>query len=93
MPDPLAPALTLHGTSACHLCEQAEAVLQRILNTGLLESVVVVDISEDDALMQRLALRIPVLQRPDGAELDWPFDEAAVAAFVAGDGRHPTGPG
>lgn len=85
MPDPLAPTLTLYGTSACHLCELAEAVLQRMLNAGLLDSVAVVDISEEEALMQRLALRIPVLGRADGDELDWPFDEAAVAAFVAGD--------
>lgn len=84
MPDPgNPPQLTLYGTSACHLCEQAEAVLQRVLNAGLAPEVAVVDISEGEALMQRFALRIPVLERADGRELDWPFDEAEVLAFLS----------
>lgn len=82
MPDSSAAFLTLYGTSACHLCEQAEQVLQSVLDAGLAECVALEDISEDDTLMQRYALRIPVLTRADGAELDWPFDEAGVLAFV-----------
>ncbi|GAB3313948.1 glutaredoxin family protein [Haliea atlantica] len=83
MPDPGDPPLTLYGTSACHLCEQAEAVLQRVLDAGLVSGVAVVDISETEDLMQRFALRIPVLKSADGRELDWPFGEAEVLAFLS----------
>lgn len=82
MPDPLAVPLTLYGTSGCHLCEQAEVVLQRVLDTGLVARVAVVDISTTETLMQRFAWRIPVLQRADGSELDWPFDQAEVRNFL-----------
>ena len=37
----------------------------------------------DDALEARYGIRVPVLRRGDGAELDWPFDVEAVRAFVA----------
>lgn len=69
--------LTLYGTSACHLCELA---------AGLLEAAAVdfeeVDISESDALFARYGLSIPVLRREDGQELNWPFDEEALARFL-----------
>jgi hypothetical protein len=77
--------LTLYGTSACHLCEQAEALLMAL---PLSEPVQIeaVDISEDEALLVRYGLRIPVLQRErDGVlqELDWPFSSEQVLAFIA----------
>ena len=34
-----------------------------------------VDISESDILMERYGVRIPVLQHPDGRELNWPFTQ------------------
>ena len=37
------------------------------------------DISADEALLEKYGERIPVVRRTDnGAELDWPFDEAAL---------------
>lgn len=43
-----------------------------------------VDIAEDAQLYEKYGMRIPVLQRMDnGAELDWPFDSAAVLRFLA----------
>lgn len=69
--------LTLYGTSACHLCELA---------AGLLKAAAVefeeVDISGSDALFARYGLSIPVLRREDGQELNWPFDEEALARFL-----------
>ncbi len=70
--------LTLFGTSACHLCELAEDLL---LQAGV--EFTTVDISESDALFERYGITIPVLRREDGAELNWPFDETALAAFLA----------
>ncbi|MBI5917894.1 MAG: glutaredoxin family protein [Nitrosomonadales bacterium] len=71
--------LLLYGTSFCHLCEDAEAILQAIGVTAEY-----LDIAEDDALMEPYGVRIPVLRRMDnGAELGWPFDAAAVQRFLA----------
>jgi len=70
--------LTLFGTSACHLCELAEALLQR--RDAVFEKV---DISDSEELFARYGLIIPVLRRDDGAELNWPFDEAGLERFLA----------
>jgi len=43
-----------------------------------------VDISASDELFERYGVLIPVLQREDtGAELNWPFDLAAVKGLIA----------
>lgn len=79
------PSLILYGTSACHLCEQAEAVLHRV-HWPMVVAVDVIDISEDEHLLQRYGTRIPVLQFADGKglvkELDWPFDAQAVQGLL-----------
>lgn len=63
--------ITLFGTTACHLCEAAAALLQPFAGNGV--QVKEVDITEDPALMELYQLRIPVLKREDtGEELDWP---------------------
>jgi len=71
-------AFTLYQRDDCHLCDQALAVLAaaRLPDFGS------VWIDDDDALEARYGVRVPVLRRDDGAELDWPFDEAAVKAFA-----------
>lgn len=70
--------LLLYGTTCCHLCEQAEAILQAI--GARAEHI---DIAEDDALLERYGIRIPVVRRLDNdAELGWPFDEAALSRFI-----------
>jgi len=73
----------LYGTLGCHLCELAEAQLAPLLEAMLLQARVVeiecIDIADDDALLLRYGVRIPVLHRlRDNAELDWPFDDRAV---------------
>ncbi|MEJ2531539.1 MAG: glutaredoxin family protein [Halioglobus sp.] len=68
----------LYGTSACHLCEIAEAMLE-----GRGVAFDKVDISTSDDLFERYGVRIPVLQRPDGRELGWPFSETELAEFLA----------
>ncbi len=69
--------LTLYGTDACHLCELAASLLDR-LGVEYEE----VDISGSDELFARYGLTIPVLRRLDGAELNWPFDAAALGDFL-----------
>ncbi len=70
--------LILYGTTFCHLCEQAESVLQKSeVNAEH------VDIAEDDDLLERYGTRIPVLRREDsGEELGWPFDESTLRLFL-----------
>ena len=71
--------LILFGTSACHLCEQAEV----IVNACVPEAVEMIDIAEQWQWQDQYAIRIPVLvDRDSGQELGWPFDAMAVEAFV-----------
>ena len=71
--------LLLYGTRFCHLCEQAEAVLHA---AGVTAEYT--DIAEDEALLQKYGMRIPVVRRVDnGAELGWPFDVAALERLTA----------
>ena len=70
--------LVLYGTAHCHLCEVAENVVQ-----AADVAVQKIDIMESPVLLERYATRIPVLYREDVlAELDWPFDVAAVREFL-----------
>ena len=72
---------TLFGTSACHLCEQAEHMLADL---GMAAEFSKIDIADDDMLLQRYGIRIPVLLRHhDQAELGWPFQATQLAEFTA----------
>ncbi|MBE9540160.1 MAG: glutaredoxin family protein [Proteobacteria bacterium] len=75
--------LVLYGTSACHLCEVAQQMLEyHHRNAGELDYSLA-DISESEELFQNYGLRIPVLQRADGTELDWPFSIEELRVFLA----------
>jgi hypothetical protein len=74
--------LTLFQRDDCHLCDLALAELAQA-RTPDFDSIF---IDGDGTLEARYGVRIPVLRRnADGAELDWPFDAAKVAAFVAAE--------
>lgn len=75
-------SLTFYTTEGCHLCEAAEAILQRTpLRVPL--SVDVVDIASSPELVERYGTRIPVLRRSDdGTELGWPFSVDDVLTFL-----------
>lgn len=75
--------LILYSTSACHLCEQAEELLLAARSQGLPLTFEKVDIVDDDDLMERYGVRIPVLRRvSDDAELGWPFDASALQRWL-----------
>lgn len=68
----------LYGTTFCHLCEQAQALLAQM---GI--EAEHIDIVDDDALLECYGTRIPVVKRmDDGSELGWPFDVAALQRFI-----------
>ena len=71
-------SLTLFSSSGCHLCEQAEDIVDYV---GV--PFEVVDITSDVELVRLYGIRIPVLKRSDGAELGWPFDALDVERFTA----------
>lgn len=71
-------SLTLYTSPGCHLCEQAEEILDYV---GV--SFSAIDISSDVNLVRKYGVRIPVVQRADGAELGWPFDSLDVERFAA----------
>ena len=71
----------LFGTLGCHLCEDAEQVLQPFVEQGLI--VELLDIIDSPQWLERYALTIPVLRRVDnGQELFWPFDQQAVLQLL-----------
>lgn len=77
----------LYGTTACHLCDQAEQMLSwAATGAGLTFSYRQVDVSESEVLFERYGLSIPVLRSDDeqGLELNWPFDAEQLLAFLQG---------
>lgn len=64
--------LTLYTTCGCHLCEEAEEILE-LLQSQQVFRWVAVEISEDDRLVDLYGVRIPVIATEEGRELGWPF--------------------
>ncbi|MCP8689279.1 glutaredoxin family protein [Marinobacterium sedimentorum] len=74
----------LMSTSGCHLCDEAIEIIVTSLDPAQ-HSVDEVDIAEEDALLERYAVRIPVLlDEASGLELGWPFDRAGLLSFMEG---------
>ena len=73
---------TLYGTSACHLCETAAEMMESQREGGLVFTFDHVDISESEGLFERYGVLIPVLQHPDGRELNWPFSPDQLRMFL-----------
>ena len=70
--------LTLLGTSACHLCEQAEDLLNEINITYQK-----IDIAEQEQWQAQYAIKIPVLLNEEYTqELCWPFTIEDIQAFL-----------
>jgi len=67
--------ITLYTTLGCHLCDQAEVMLNQLIDKQLVSdcTLSLVEISEDDRLMDLYGIRIPVFALKDN-ELGWPFD-------------------
>ena len=76
--------LQLYGTAGCHLCDEAEIMLTRLLQrSSYLLEWTPVDVAEDDQLMERYGITIPVILRLDtGVELAWPFCEQDIELLL-----------
>lgn len=69
--------ITLFTTVGCHLCEQAEAMLNTIDT-----QIVSIEIGDDDDLVAHYGTRIPVLKFADNSELNWPFEQQDIVARI-----------
>jgi hypothetical protein len=73
--------LQLLGTSGCHLCDLAEALLVQCLDMSKVE-VELIDIADDEDLIALYGIKIPVLRCTQSQKvLCWPFDALAINAF------------
>jgi glutaredoxin len=66
--------LILYTTAGCHLCELADAILQTLASQYQL-TIIPTEIGDDDQLVERYGIRIPVVQFPDNTDIGWPFDQ------------------
>ena len=77
-------SIIFYTTVGCHLCEQAEELLQQMALEAEL-SWKKTDIADDPVLVESYGIRIPVLRRVDDeVELGWPFDLGQLREFVKG---------
>lgn len=75
--------LLLLGTSGCHLCEEAELIINECRQTELDVQIELVDIAEHEQWQQDYATLIPVLLHEDTAQtLNWPFAHNHVINFL-----------
>ncbi|WP_116473137.1 glutaredoxin family protein [Zobellella maritima] len=70
--------MTLFSTDGCHLCEQAWQLLEQ---NGVSAQTELKDIMDNEQWLADYRVRIPVLRREDGAELNWPFTAADLIEF------------
>jgi hypothetical protein len=73
--------LTLFTTEGCHLCEDAHELLLSVADRHPLY-LQLQEIGDDDDLVARYGIRIPVVRFPDGYELGWPFTEELLEQVI-----------
>lgn len=76
------PIFILYFTLGCHLCELAEDIITEV---NVLHSIAYnkYDIADDNSLIERYGIRIPVLKNSiNNAELNWPFTTQQLYEFV-----------
>jgi len=73
--------VTLYTGPNCHLCEQAKSLLYPLLSERGLH-MVEVNIQQDDAFLEKYAIRIPVVALANGDEKGWPFTAAQIGRLL-----------
>jgi len=76
--------IKLFTTLGCHLCDDAKAMLVYVQEQDVINfSIISVEISENETLMEKYGMRIPVLQHSiTNKELGWPFDMEQLMFFL-----------
>lgn len=72
------PRVTVYVRAGCHLCDDAAAVVRRVVGDGH----VVVDVDDDPALVRRYGEEVPVVL-VDGRQVGyWRIDERRLRAAL-----------
>ncbi len=74
----------LYTTLGCHLCEQAMEMLLYLQAQGIDLQIESIEIADDDDLMERYGIRIPVVRGTDN-EIGWPFSIEELRVFLQPD--------
>jgi len=78
----MTPTLILYTTEGCHLCEEAEKLLNQLCAARNVR-VEAIDISADEKLVSRYGIRIPVVRNKlSGDEIGWPFGVAELTNLI-----------
>lgn len=72
--------LILYSTLGCHLCDLALEVIAQCSEAGQ-KNVCSIDIADDDDLVSRYGVRIPVVAYAN-KELGWPFTVDDLSVFL-----------
>lgn len=76
------PDFYLYHTLGCHLCEEAEVIVQAVASMLQL-TFARLDIADEDSLIELYGIRIPVLYHlASGNDLGWPFDMEKAHDFM-----------
>jgi hypothetical protein len=75
--------LLFFGTTGCHLCEQAQQIINDCLPNYPELKIETIDIAEHEHWQEQYAIRIPVLYHPETKkDLGWPFIPWQVNQFI-----------
>ena len=74
------PRVVVYTRQRCGLCRDAEALVHGLVPAG---QVTLRDIDEDDELLRRFHLRVPVIEVDGTIVAEAPVDETAVRAALA----------
>ncbi|MCD2449277.1 glutaredoxin family protein [Methylicorpusculum oleiharenae] len=74
----------LLGTAGCHLCEEAELILNECIQSNPQMEVQLIDIAEEEHWQALYAICIPVLLHAESQnELCWPFNSIDILEFIS----------
>ena len=57
-------------------------LIRQLQNSGISLNVKEIEIADSDELMKRYGVRVPVIARPDGDEISWPFSLDELKLFL-----------
>jgi len=78
----MSKTLTLYTGAHCHLCDQAKALIEPLLNQAAEWQLEIVSITGNDELQAKYGVRIPVVAAPNGEEKGWPFTQGQVKRLM-----------
>ena len=75
--------LLLYSTYHCHICDQAEKLLE-IISKSIDIAWLIIEIADDEILLEHYQIKIPVLKRVDtNIEISWPFNHNDIQGFLS----------